>query len=103
MTIWHLFSVMAFLAPIVPAFQQPRVIHASFGTYAASIFVGVLLGVVWAFALWWLTKKLFTASSSRSESFRVFVAAVTALMSVVWIVGGGMCGDHLVKLILHVA
>jgi hypothetical protein len=102
MTIWHLFIVTAFFTPMIPAIQEPRTTHASVGAFVVSLFVGLVIGLVWSSVLWWLTTKIFRASSSRKDSSRLLIATAVALFSAVWVIAGEMFADQMTKLVLHI-
>ena len=101
MTIWHSFIVTAFFAPLIPAIQEPRAMHATAGAFLTSLLVGLGIALVWSFVLWWSTTNIFRASSSRKDSSRLLIAATVGIFCLFWAVGGEILGDHVTKAILQ--
>ncbi len=75
--------------------------HANAGAFLTSLLVGLGIGLVWSFVLWWSTTNIFQASSSREDSSRLLIATAVGLFCLFWAVGGEILGDHVTKTILQ--
>lgn len=101
MTIWHLFCFSAFASPILAAVQQCRATKANILDYILSVLVCAFLGFLLAGVLWWGTRKSFATVRDSTAQRRIVVAVMAGLVSLGGVVLGGLCGERLATVILH--
>jgi hypothetical protein len=101
MTLWHLLSMTAFVAPLISSLQTARAAQASIGGYALSFLAGALLGILWSGVLWLAIRRVAATLSLRSALPQVVVAISTSSTSIAWIVLGGVYGDHAALVIMR--
>ena len=82
MTLWHSIVLYCFAAPLGGSIGAARTLDKSWSTYGIAIFVGVVVGVIGAWAMW----NVFGAARRRSQAkpYQPWQLRTIYLGGVVW-------------------
>ncbi len=101
MSIWHLFSAIAFIAAVASAVNVAKTQHTSLGSFALCIVLGVVVGVLTGIGSFACAKAVQRKMDAKGSSLKITVLLLLGVLSIAWIVIADRSGHWVAAAALH--